>query len=191
MPARPLMPPPASRTRVVAPGKPKRSNAGLIATICVVVLLVVVTGILATMALNKPHDTNAANAGNRPTVGTTTPNVPDVGTDSTPQLNYLNMRKQLIEYYALLPADTDDAFADLSPVYQKKTGAANFRAFYAGINQVSVKDVVQKGPGSVEATLTFVTAGGATSHELYFFTFTTGHGQLLIANAGVIRVLKP
>jgi serine/threonine protein kinase len=166
----PMAPPlmPAPRTRVVAAGKPKRGNAGLIATICVVVLLVVVTGILATKALNKPHTDNAA---------------------TTPKLTYLNMRQQLIAYYALLPADTDDAFADLSPAYQDKTGAASFRAFYAGISQVSVKDILPEGPGNVEATMTFVKANGATSHELYHFSFTAGHGKLLISDAGVIRVI--
>ncbi|HEX4224046.1 MAG TPA: serine/threonine-protein kinase, partial [Pseudonocardiaceae bacterium] len=81
---RPVLPPPEPRTRVVVPGRSKRVNAGLIATICVVVLLVVVTGILATKVLNKPHNSNAANAGSRPTVSTTTPDVPEAGTDSTP-----------------------------------------------------------------------------------------------------------
>ncbi|HEY4020237.1 MAG TPA: serine/threonine-protein kinase [Pseudonocardiaceae bacterium] len=183
---RPFTPPPMRgpdpRTRIRPPDKRKRGSAGLIATICVVLLLVVVTGILATRALNTPHSSNAGN-GARSVTNTGTPNVPEVGTDSAPKLTYAQMRTLLIDYYSLLPSDTADAFKDLATGYQQKTGAANFRAFYAGISAVSVKNIVAAGPGSLRAVVTFVKANGVTTHEPYHFSFTVGHDQLLISDA--------
>jgi hypothetical protein len=185
---RPFTPPPMRgpdpRTRISAADKHKRGSAGLIATICVVVLLVVVTGILATRALNPPHSSNAGNgSGSQRATNTGTPNV-QAGTDSAPKLTYAQMRAQLISYYALLPADTDDAFKDLATGYQQKTGAANFRAFYAGISSVTVSDIVPAGPAGLRAVMTFVKVNGVTTHELYHFSFTVGHDRLLISAAG-------
>jgi hypothetical protein len=171
---------PDSRTRVTAGNKRRRGNAGLIATICVIVLLVVVTGILATRALDKPHGSNAT--GNHSS-SSTTPNVPEVGMDSTPKLDYAHMRVALSNYYALLPGDPNDAFNLLSTGYQRKTGFANFVKFYAGISQVTVRDILPLGPGNVSGVVTFVKEGGGTTHELYHFTFTVDHDKLLMSNA--------
>ncbi|HJP79435.1 MAG TPA: serine/threonine-protein kinase [Pseudonocardiaceae bacterium] len=170
-----------SRTRVTRTDERRRGSAGLIATICVVVLLVVVTGILATRALNQPHGGNAG--GSHSSSGSTTPNVPEVGVDPAAKLDYSHMRVALNNYYALLPGDPNDAFDLLSPGYQKKTGFQNFVKFYAGINQVTVRDILPLGPGNVSGVVTFVKEGGGTTHELYHFTFTIDHDKLLMSNA--------
>jgi serine/threonine-protein kinase len=182
-PARPMTPPPASRTRIAAaPKRQKRGSAGLIATICVVVLLVVVTGIIASKMLNRPHNTNAT-GGSAAVTSTTTPPVPEVGVNTAPKLTYSQMRTQLINYYSLLPNDTQDAFGDLAPHYQQKTGFNNFSGFYAGISSVNVKDILPIGADGLQAVVTFVKSGGGTTHELYRFTFTIGQHKLLISNA--------
>lgn len=171
---------PASRPKVPVGNERRRGSAGLIATICVIVLLVVVTGILATRALDKPHGSNAT--GNHSS-SSTTPNVPEAGMDSAPKLDYQHMRVALSNYYALLPGDPNDAFNLLSSGYQRKTGFQNFVKFYAGISQVTVRDILPLGPGNVSGVVTFVKEGGGTTHELYHFTFTLDHDRVLMSNA--------
>jgi serine/threonine protein kinase len=181
--ARPMAPPPLprpdSRTRVTVPRRAKRGNAGLIATISVVVLLVVVTGILATRMLNGPHSSNAH--GGHPSTSSTTPPVPEVGMD-TPKMTYANMRAELIKYYGLLPGDTRDAFDYLAPDFRPKVDFDQYQAFYASLSAVSIHDIVPDGSNSVNAMVTFVKAHGGTTHELYHFVFTTGSDRLLLVS---------
>ena len=195
----PRTPPPVnrpdSRTRVTVPHPPapnppaarrRRGNAGLIATISVVVLLVVVTGILATRALTRSHNQNTA--ANRPALTqTTTPNVPEIGANPLPRLTYPQMRALLISYYDFLPGDTKDAYNDLGTGYQNKTGYASFQGFYSTISAVSVKDIVPGGADSLDAVVTFVKAGGGTTHEPYRFWFTIAHDRLLISDATQLK----
>jgi serine/threonine protein kinase len=184
-PAGPAMPPPgtpAQRTRVTPPQppkRPKRGNAGLIATISVVVLLVVVTGILATRMLTNSHDTNTAN---HPPASTTGANQAGANTGPVPTVDYTQMRAELINYYTLLPNDTQDAWGYLAPNFRPKTTFADFQKFYAGLNSVSVKNIMPVSNDTVDATITFVKSGGVTTHERYRFVFERGPERLLIVS---------
>lgn len=175
----PPLPRPDSRTRMAAPRREKRGKAGLIATISVVVLLVVVTGILATRMLNGAHGSNA-NGGHAST-GSATPPVPEVGMN-TPKMTYPNMRAELLKYYGLLPGDTEDAFGYLAPNFRPKVNFAEYQAFYGSLSAVSIRDIVPDGPNSVNAVVTFVKVHGGTTHEPYHFVFTPGTDRLLIVS---------
>jgi serine/threonine protein kinase len=181
--ARPMTPPPLprpdSRTRMAAPRREKRGHAGLIATISVVVLLVVVTGILATRMLNGANGSNA-NGGHTST-NSATPPVPEVGMN-TPKMTYANMRAELLKYYGLLPGDTEDAFGYLAPNFRPKVNFAGYQAFYESLSAVSIHDIVPDGPNSVNAVVTFVKMHGGTTHEPYHFVFTPGSDRLLIVS---------
>jgi serine/threonine protein kinase len=179
----PIVPP--QRTRVTPsqppqpPKRPRRGNAGLIATICVVVLLVVVTGILATRMLTK-HDTNTA--ADHPASSTTGANQAGANAGPVPTVDYTQMRAELIDYYTLLPNDTQDAWSCLAPNFRPKTTFADFQKFYAGMTSVGVKNIVPVAGNTVDAVVTFARAGGATTHERYRFTFEPGLDRLLIVS---------
>jgi serine/threonine protein kinase len=188
-PSQSLLQSPSSRTRIVSPAslrRPKRNRAGLIAGIAVVVLVVVVAGALLTKAIDRPPATsNASSTGSQSTTTTTTtPPVPEVGVNPAPKLTYLQMRAQLLQYYSLLPANTQAAFDELAPHYQKKTGGlGTFQSFYAGISSIDVKDVLPIGLASVSAVLTFTKTSGQVTHELYRFVFVIQHGKMLMFDA--------
>jgi serine/threonine-protein kinase len=183
---RPMMPPPLTpppRTRMAPPQEPKgpkRGNAGLIATVSVVVLLVVVAGILATTMLNRSHGSNTAT--NRPASNTTGANQAGDNSGPVPTVDYTQMRAELINYYTLLPNDTQDAWNYLAPDFRPRTTFADFQKFYAGMNAVSVKNILPASGDTVDATITFVRSGGVTTHERYRFTFERGQDRLLIVS---------
>jgi serine/threonine protein kinase len=81
-------------------------------------------------------------------------------------------------YYALLPENTDAAWALLSPQAQAASGGrGQFDAFYARIDDVAVKDVRQTGDGTVEATVVFDPRDGGTTSERYRFVITEEGGS--------------
>src|SRR5205807_6862464 len=111
--------------------KPQRGKVGLIATICVVVLLVVVTGILATRMLTGSSGGNTA--GRQPATSATGANQAGANSGPVPTVDYTQMRAELINYYTLLPNDTQDAWGYLAPDFRPKTTFADFQKFYAGL----------------------------------------------------------
>lgn len=79
------------------------------------------------------------------------------------------------DYYALLPGNTDAAFALLSPSAQAASnGRQGFDDFYGGLESVSLENGRSVGGNTVDATVVFVRRGGATSREPYRFVVTTG-----------------
>ena len=66
-------------------------------------------------------------------------------------------------YYALLPEDTDRAFALLSPAAQRASnGKSGYDAFYARMESVSLENVRAVGENTVEARVVFDESGGPT-----------------------------
>jgi eukaryotic-like serine/threonine-protein kinase len=77
-------------------------------------------------------------------------------------------------YYALLPGNTDAAFAMLGPDARAASGGRDgFDNFYGSLESVSVRDVEKTGENSASATVVFVKQGGATSTERYRFVIGT------------------
>jgi hypothetical protein len=84
-------------------------------------------------------------------------------------------------YYALLPGNTDAAFALLGPRARSQAGGAvGFTNFYARMQSVSVHNPRLVGNATVDATVRFVQKDGTTSNEPYRFVMTTDGSQRMI-----------
>jgi hypothetical protein len=85
-------------------------------------------------------------------------------------------------YYALLPGNTDAAFALLGPRARSQAGgAAGFTTFYARMQSVTVQNPRLVGNDTVTATVRFVQKDGTTSNEPYrFFMTTDGSGKMIM-----------
>jgi eukaryotic-like serine/threonine-protein kinase len=85
-------------------------------------------------------------------------------------------------YYALLPANTDAAFALLGPRARSQAGGATgFANFYARMQSVTLLDPRRIADGSVDATVRFVQKDGTTSNEPYRFVITKdGSGKMMM-----------
>jgi eukaryotic-like serine/threonine-protein kinase len=78
-------------------------------------------------------------------------------------------------YYALLPGNTEAAFAQLGSGAQAASGGrAGFERFYGGMESVSLQNLRRTGDNTAEATVVFVRRGGGTSSEPYRFVMSTG-----------------
>jgi hypothetical protein len=77
-------------------------------------------------------------------------------------------------YYALLPGNTDAAFALLSPAAQSASGGrSGYDGFYGRMQSVRVQSPRQTGDNTVQATIEFVEKNGTTTHEPYRFVVGT------------------
>jgi hypothetical protein len=77
-------------------------------------------------------------------------------------------------YYALLPGNTDAAYALLGPQARSQAGgAAGFTSFYNRMQSVTVHNSRLVGDNTVNATVRFVLKNGTTSNEPYQFHMTT------------------
>ena len=85
-------------------------------------------------------------------------------------------------YYALLPGNTDAAYALLGPRARSQAGgAAGFTSFYARMQSVTVTTPVWSGNSTVNATVRFVQKDGTTSNEPYRFVMATdGSGKMIM-----------
>jgi serine/threonine protein kinase len=84
-------------------------------------------------------------------------------------------------YYALLPGNTDAAFAMLGPAAQERSGGrAGFNGFYGGMQSVSVQNARPSGDNAVSATIVFVRRDGSTSTEAYRFVVGTEGDRTVI-----------
>ena len=89
-------------------------------------------------------------------------------------------------YYALLPGNTDAAWALLGPTARAESGGrATFNSFYAGLQAVSVDSARQVGDNTVQATIRFVRQDGTTTNEAYRFVMgTDGNGNTIMQSFG-------
>ncbi len=84
-------------------------------------------------------------------------------------------------YYALLPGNTEAAFALLGPRARSQAGGAvGFTTFYARMQSVTVQNPRLIGNDTVAATVHFVQKDGTTSNEPYRFVMTDGSGRMIM-----------
>jgi eukaryotic-like serine/threonine-protein kinase len=85
-------------------------------------------------------------------------------------------------YYALLPGNTDAAFALLGPRARSQAGGVvGFKSFYARMQSVTVQNPRSVGTNTVTAVVRFVQKDGTSSNEPYRFVMTTdGSGRMLM-----------
>jgi eukaryotic-like serine/threonine-protein kinase len=84
------------------------------------------------------------------------------------------------EYYGLLPANKDAAWAKMTPAAQEMGGGrAAYESFWGGIAAVTVVSVAASG-SEVAAALQFTKTDGSTSSEAYLLQLVDQNGQLMI-----------
>jgi serine/threonine protein kinase len=96
----------------------------------------------------------------------------------------------LAGYHALLPGNTQAAWALTGPDLRRDESYANYQAFWRRFRSVSLGDVQVQGPTSATGELTFTAADGSTSRELHRFTLVRGpDGTLLLDRDTFVRAL--
>jgi serine/threonine-protein kinase len=89
-------------------------------------------------------------------------------------------------YYGLLPEDTSDAWALLTPQLQDQIGASTYQGFWATIDDVRVDDTRQVGTGLVEVTLTYITNGRSETETRQLAVQREGDGYLISDDQGAV-----
>jgi hypothetical protein len=198
VPRRPVDPGPATvvgASTAAASGerRPRRFPRVLVA---VLAALVVAGGVLTAVLLNTtaggtpeaapiaPTSEPAPTTGADPTTTppTTTPAPTTTAAPTTePAAPAVDAVTFVQNYYALLPGNTDAAFAQLSPQAQAASGGrSGFDNFYAGMDSVTLQNARAAGDGIVEATVVFDRTNGATTNEPYRFVVSSDSGTPLI-----------
>jgi serine/threonine-protein kinase len=90
------------------------------------------------------------------------------------------MRDFVTDYYALLPANADEAWTRLDPNYQATTNLRDYRNFWSGIRSVAISDVSPSSGTSVTARVAYTLAGGGTDTERRSFEISSDGGQMRI-----------
>jgi hypothetical protein len=89
-------------------------------------------------------------------------------------------------YYALLPGNTDAAFALLGPRARSQAGGVvGFKTFYARMQSVTVQNPRSVGGNTVTAVVRFVQKDGTSSNEPYRFVMVTdGSARMIMESFG-------
>jgi hypothetical protein len=94
----------------------------------------------------------------------------------------------ITNYYALLPGDTDTAWARLTPSYQQNPGGGrqNYDAFWNSMASVSATHVTSDGQSTVTATITYQSKAGRTYVERTSYGLVEDGGTYKINSSSVI-----
>jgi len=97
------------------------------------------------------------------------------------------------DYYALVPADTDQGWSRLTPGFQ--TGIARDREYYQSfwddVDRVVASDVTGVPPGTAEATITYYFEDGRVSVERTAYSLVLEDGVIKIDNSTVLSSRTP
>jgi serine/threonine protein kinase len=193
--AAPVPPPNAPATRVArsapATAAQRTNRVKLAVVLSVVAALVLVTaGVLVVRGIRN-HRAELAQTGPvtstsqaaSPTSEVSAPGSAKRTKPDTPAVvTYESSRQLVLDYYALLPNQPEQAFRMLTPEFQKQSGGlAKYEAFYNTIAAITVTRVTPVGSGTVTAVLNFTKVSGGTTHERYQFTVVSTGSSLLIA----------
>ena len=188
------VPPPLPPPRPAAPAGQGSKVRSVVLTVLAVVAAALVGILVASLLSGTRHSSQAAPT---PTPGTATSAKPATSQPSNPPstsatsatstsapaghsaADYENSVRQ---YYALLPANPDAAWALLTDRAQRKSGNQDgYTKFWAKIKSVQVLTTRAEGP-RVAATLRFVSQDGNESTEGYTFALVDQGGHLMIDN---------
>ena len=124
--------------------------------------------VAATPSADPPTSPAAATPSSTPSTPSATPTTAPAATGDDPVAFVQG-------YYALLPGNTEAAFAMLGPDAQARSGGrAGYDRFYGGLQSVSLQNARRTGDTTAEATVVFVGRDGRTSSEPYRFVMGTG-----------------
>ncbi|HEU5271852.1 MAG TPA: hypothetical protein VFU36_18165, partial [Jatrophihabitans sp.] len=106
--------------------------------------------------------------------------------DSSPTDGQL--AQAIIDYYALLPDNTDQAWNRLTEQYQHGTARNRqyYQSFWDAIESVSTSSVTGSAPDSAQATLTYTYKDGRVVTEQTAFTLVPQDGILKIDSSSVL-----
>ena len=98
------------------------------------------------------------------------------------------LAQAIIDYYALLPDNTDQAWDRLTKRYQDGTARNRqyFQSFWDSIESVSTSSVTGSAPDSAQATLTYTFKDGRVVTERTAFTLVQQDGILKIDSSTVL-----
>ncbi|MET0901510.1 MAG: serine/threonine-protein kinase [Mycobacterium sp.] len=172
-------PPPVASPSVPPPVATARKTPALLwpLTIAAAVAVVVIYALIY-FNQSRPQGTAAEVTTSAPTTTITTTTT---STETSEGLGDVVMN-----YYAELPDNTQDAWKMLSPEYQAKTGGMRqYRDFWQSVRSVTVESVSPRDATSVSARLTYVLRNGSTDSEQRWFEITTEDGNPVIADSGL------
>lgn len=137
-----------------------------------------------------PTPTRSSTSAAAPTTatGSTAASTPTSSDDRTGTPTAAELATAITDYYAGLPADTDEGWKHLTPEFQA-TIAKNresYQAFWDGVSTVSVTDAKGTAPGTVEATITYRFKDGRSAVEDTRYELVRSEGILKIDNSEVI-----
>ena len=90
------------------------------------------------------------------------------------------------DYYALLPEDTSDAWAMLTPQLQDRIGRGTFDGFWATIDDVRVSGTEEPDDGIVRVTLTYDTDGRSETETRQLAVQRVGDRYLISDDQGAV-----
>ena len=202
-PAAPVLTPAATTVAAAPPppGQPgRRGRAVLFAAVLVVVA---VAAALVTTLLNREDkpDTAAPPASDTSTTSEaapttepptsedeTTTTAPTTTTTTTPPPTTTtpkppaNPGAAIASYYALMPANRDQAWSRLSTRFQgsRANGRASYDRWWGSITSVTASEISASGPSAVEATILYVFNDGTKKRERHRYTLVNQNGSWLI-----------
>lgn len=187
---------PVQREPVQTPARDRGKNnrvRSIVLTVLAIVAAALV-GILVASLLSKGNNENNGQRGSSPpstsqlrttattTTETTTTETTTTTTTAEPPAGptAADYENAVREYYGLLPAQKDAAWAKMTPAAQEKGGGrAAYEAFWGGISSVTVVSAAASG-SEVAAALRFSKTDGSVSDEAYLLQLIDENGQLLI-----------
>jgi serine/threonine protein kinase len=92
----------------------------------------------------------------------------------------------VVEYYGLLPEDTESSWQMLSPELQNRIGRGTFEGFWATIDELSVDGAEETGDGQVDVTLTYTSDGRSEQETRRLEVERLAGGFLITGDQGAI-----
>ena len=111
--------------------------------------------------------------------------------DSSPPAGPTNdeLARAIVDYYALLPSNTDEAWDRLTKNYQHTTAKnrKSFQDFWDSVDSVDVSNAAGSSPDGASATITYHYGDGSTVVEQTDYTLVEDNGELKIDSSQVVN----
>jgi hypothetical protein len=186
--------PPPSRPVPRSASRSRRRPAVAAIIAAAVVAAALVVGYLLIGNRNTGNTDNAGVASTAPPASTTATSqestvsetLSSTAVESSPTA--AELAAAITDYYALMPANTDEGWALLTPDFQS-TIAKNresYQSFWDGVAGVAATDVTGTAPDTAEATITYRFKDGTTAVERTSYQLVDDNGVLKIDSSAVL-----
>jgi hypothetical protein len=184
----------------VAASRPERHWAGPALAALVVVAALVIAGVLLSRHQSSPGTTAQGGRSSTPAPSTSAPasrtsqsskssqsssSASKVTADPTAAA----LAKAIVDYYALLPDNTDQGWQLLTQRYRHdhSLNKHDYENFWASIASVSVSNSTGTAPNSVQATINYTYKDGRVVHELTRYGLVNDGGTWKIDSSTVLN----